>query len=466
MASTTAQSQQGQGQPTTPFGPLMRREHFFFSPAYTPLNHGSYGTYPRSVRAAHLVVQEECEAAPDAFIVIKWAERLRAARGRVAQILGIPTSTSETEDRTDELVFVPNATTGIDTVLKNLKWAKGDVILVYEFCYDSVRGGLQWAVETFGVRVEVVALDVPMGDDAVVQAMVGAARRVNSNSNAENGNAKERVRLAIIDAVVSMPGFRVPFERLVPALQAEGALVLVDAAHGIGHVEIDIEALKPDFLVTNLHKWFFVPRAAAALYVPRRHQALIRTSLPTSYLFRRLGNEGGGNAFVELFDFTATMDTTNYLTIDAAITFRNETCGGEAAITSYCRALARDSAAIVASIFGTEVMDVSDSGSYSCMRDCNFANVRLPLEISDSDSGSSESGSLGIIKPSDAKKVTLWFKRTGVEESGMYFQCCVYRGQFWWRLSAMVYLDVEDFRKGAEVLRGLCGRAGRGEWVG
>ena len=109
-----------------------------------------------------------------------------------------------------------------------------------------------------------------------------------------------------------MPGLRVPFERLVPALQAEGALVLVDGAHGIGHVNIDLSILNPDFFVTNLHKWFFVPRGCAALYIPRRNQHLIRTTLPTSYKFRprkELGNQAKAcdddtRLFVEMFDFT------------------------------------------------------------------------------------------------------------------------------------------------------------------
>lgn len=92
----------------------------------------------------------------------------------------------------------------------------------------------------------------------------------------------------------------------------------------------------------------------------------------------------------------------------------------------------------------------------SCMRECNFANVRLPLEIGDGD---------GRIELSRAAGLTDWIKETGVAESGYYFQTCLYAGALWWRLSGMVYVDVEDFRRGAVALRALCERARRGEYL-
>lgn len=290
-------------EPSTPFGSAMRKAHFSFGPHYTPLNHGSYGAYPVSVRRAHEAARTAMDEAPDPFIALEYHDRLLPHRRIAAQALGLG------EESVDELVFVPNATTGSDTVLKNLVWEAGDTVLCYELVYDALAMGLSWVQETHGVGVHIVRVAWPVSDDELVEAMVGAAREINAQPG-------RRVRLAIVDTVISMPGLRVPFERLVPALQAEGALVLVDGAHGVGHVDIDLSVLKPDFLVTNLHKWFFVPRGCAAFYVARRHQHLIRTTLPTSHKFRpkrELGDaavevdkEGEGRAFADMFDFTGT----------------------------------------------------------------------------------------------------------------------------------------------------------------
>ncbi|KAI0128109.1 putative aminotransferase family protein [Hypoxylon sp. NC0597] len=429
--------------PDVPFGASFRKAHFAFSPHYTPLNHGSYGTFPVSVRRAHDTLRAEVDAAPDPFIALEFHDRLVPHRALAAKVLNCPD--------VDELVFVPNATTGSDTVLKNLEWREGDTILCYELIYDSLAKGLAWLEETHGVHVHVVRVAWPIPDDELVQAMVDAARQINSEPG-------RRVRLAVVDTIVSMPGIRVPFERLVPALQAEGALVLVDGAHGIGHIPIDLASLSPDFFVTNLHKWFFVPRGCAAFYVPKKHQHLIRTTLPTSHKFiprKELGEAkvDDGNAFVEQFDFTGTDDTTAWLCVQAALDFRSNVCGGEAAIQKYSYEVAQHSAEAAAEILGTSIMDCEGS----CLRDCFFANVRLPLELG--------TDGPGKVDPAHAEVVSDWFKITGIRENNMYFQTCFYRDAWWWRISGMIYVEVEDFRRAAQVLKGLCERVRDGEHV-
>ncbi|KAI0379309.1 putative aminotransferase family protein [Hypomontagnella monticulosa] len=432
--------------PSVPFGPAMRKTHFSFGSHYTPLNHGSYGAYPVSVRRTHEAMRAALDEAPDPFIALEYHDRVLPHRRIAAEALGVTD--------VDELVFVPNATTGSDTVLKNFVWQDGDVVLCYELIYDALAMGLSWVQETRGVGVHVVRLAWPVSDDEVVAAMVSAAKEINAQPG-------KRVRLAIVDTVVSMPGIRVPFERLVPALQAEGALVLVDGAHGVGHVDIDLSVLKPDFFVTNLHKWFFVPRGCAAFYVAKQHQSLIRTTLPTSHKFRpkrELGEmtagerEGEGRAFVGMFDFTATDDTTAWLCVETALDFRNNVCGGQKAIQDYSHKVAQESAVVAAEILGTDIMDCPGS----CIRDCFFANVRLPLDLGTGP---------GQIDPAHKDKVSDWFKATGYRESGMYFQTCLYRGVWWWRVSGMIYVDVDDFRRGAKVLKDLCARARNGEHV-
>jgi hercynylcysteine S-oxide lyase len=103
----------------------------------------------------------------------------------------------------------------------------------------------------------------------------------------------------------------------------------------------------------------------------------------------------------------------------------------------------------------------------SNMRECNFANIRMPLELGSKDdfqNSPTVSGN-GRVNPDHADKVAEWIKYVGCAESGIYFQNFLYRGNWWWRISGMIYLEEDDFRRGAKVLKALCKRVRDGKYL-
>ncbi len=116
-------------------------------------------------------------------------------------------------------------------VLRNLRFEPGDVVLhftsIYPSCLKTIR-----SLEEAGAPLTARAIDVlyPAEDDEVVDALEAAAREVAAEG--------KRVKLAIFDSIVSGPGVRVPWERLVATCRRLGILSLVDAAHGIGHIDM------------------------------------------------------------------------------------------------------------------------------------------------------------------------------------------------------------------------------------
>lgn len=143
-------------------------------------------------------------------------------------------------------MIVQNATTGVGTVLRALQFERGDKIVFFDFIYGACRSAVQYAEETthvVGVEIPVV---FPLGDDEIVGRLRDAIRREQSEGAC--------VRVAIFDTIVSMPGLRLPFERMVAVCRELGVLSLVDGAHGIGHIQLDLGALDADFFVSNCHK--------------------------------------------------------------------------------------------------------------------------------------------------------------------------------------------------------------------
>lgn len=79
--------------------------------------------------------------------------------------------------------------------------------------------------------------------------------------------------VAVIDSIVSEPGVRLPWREMVAVCREEGVWSIVDAAHSIGQEpEIKLAVARPDFYVTNCHKWLYAKRSIAVLYVPFRYE--------------------------------------------------------------------------------------------------------------------------------------------------------------------------------------------------
>lgn len=225
-------------EPIIPFGRPLRDAHFLIAPEYTPLNHGSYGTYPKSVRDDFHKWQALSEARPDPWVRYDYPRHLDSSIDTIASFMGVPAA---------DVVLVKNASTGVNTVFRSLRFVEGDVILHLSTVYGANAKTFEYLRET--TPVDSVSLDMqyPVSDDETVQMFCESVEDIKLHGRTP--------RVAIFDTITSMPGVRVPWERLVERCSAMGVLSFVDAAHGVGHLELDLQKYQPDFLVSNLHKY-------------------------------------------------------------------------------------------------------------------------------------------------------------------------------------------------------------------
>ena len=213
------------------------RSQFFFPPEYTPLNHGSFGTYPKPVKEALNHYQILAENRPDTFIRSTYPALLNESRSQVAALLRVPV---------EEVVLVQNVTIGINTVLRALVWEPGDVILYFETVYGAIEKTIEYICEMTPAQAERIEAHYPISDQALVKLFVEKVVQVQ-----ERG---QKVKMAIFDTVSSIPGVAVPWIRLVQECKDRGIYSMVDGAHGIGLLDLDLGKVQPDFFVSNLHK--------------------------------------------------------------------------------------------------------------------------------------------------------------------------------------------------------------------
>jgi selenocysteine lyase/cysteine desulfurase len=347
-------------------------------------------------------------------------------------------------------VLCPNVTTATNTVLHNLVWEEGDVIVYTSGVYGALEKTIDYVVESTPARSVKVELDLPRGDDEILDLFKETLRREKERAKRDPKKRDPKI-VAVFDTIVSMPGLLMPFERLVRLCREEGVMSLVDAAHGVGQIPLNLSDLDPDFLVTNCHKWLFVPRSVAAFYVARRNQHLIRTTLPTSHGFRSAQKEGAydpmpasseTNDFVRQFEYFGTIDGAPYCCIEGALDFRDRVCGGEAAIRTYCTDLARRAERILVDRLGTESFNIPETHRVF------FAHVRLPITVGDANSGCD-------VPKGDVDTVTQFMNKEFVDTYRTFLYLLFYRGAWWARLSATVYVDIRDCEYAARVLEDL-----------
>ncbi len=319
--------------------PAPLRRHWPLDPAVVYLNHGSCGACPRPVLAAQRQLRDRLEAEPVRFLAREFPALLEAARDRCAAFLGC--------DR-EALVFVPNATTGVNAVLRSLvlpgpggagpPLRPGDEILLGDHAYPACRNAVSFLAERHGIVPRVARIPFPLADPG--EAVEAVLRAVTP-----------RTRLVLLDQVTSPTGMVLPVGEIVPVLEGRGVPVLVDGAHAPGMVELQLDRLGASFWTGNAHKWLCAPKGAAFLVVAERwRDRVVPGTISHGWARRRPGQ----SRFHALFDWTGTTDPTAVLAIPAALDFLGGLVpGGLAALRERNRALALRAREILCGALGT-----------------------------------------------------------------------------------------------------------------
>ena len=272
------------------------RSHWPLDPDVTFLNHGSFGACPETVLAAQEVLRRRLERQPVQFMMRELEPALDAARSEMAAFVG-----AEPED----LVFVPNATTGVNSVLRSYPLREGDELLTTDHAYNACRNTLDWVAERSGARVVVVPIPFPVEDSQqIVDAILS--------------RATDATRLALLDHITSPTGFVLPLESIVQGLRERGVESLVDGAHAPGMIDLDVSATGAAYYTGNCHKWICAPKGAAFLWVRRDRQGHVR---PVTISHGANATRSDRSRFLLEFDWVGTQDPTAYLTVPEALRF-------------------------------------------------------------------------------------------------------------------------------------------------
>ena len=208
------------------------------------LNPGTYGPMPTRVadtlRAWYTMLEREGPWAPP--VVERSQDAYEATRVKVADLLGA---------NPEEIALTRSVTDGIDTVAFGLAWRPGDEIIISDQEHESGWVNWQLVAKRYGVEVKVVEL---AADEESLLTSLDALMT-------------DRTRLVFLSHVSCRSGLVIPAAEVCRFVHERGALVMLDGAHAVGQMPVDVRELGCDFYTGCGHKWLMGPQGTGFLYI-------------------------------------------------------------------------------------------------------------------------------------------------------------------------------------------------------
>lgn len=277
------------------------RSMFLLDPDVIFLNHGSFGACPRPVFDSYQHWQRELERQPVEFIQRRQDELIDSARSRLARELNVPD---------DDVVFVPNATSGLNVFARSMQLQPDDEILATDHEYGALNLTWRHVCARTGAKYVQQAIPLPVTTpESVIETLWQGVT--------------DRTKVIFISHLTSPTALIFPIAEICRRAREAGIISIIDGAHAPGQLPLDLTVIGADVYSGNCHKWMCSPKGAAFLYVRPEHQPMVE-ALTVSWGwgegFRPYAGESRSQ-FIRRNQWQGTRDSASYLAVPAALDF-------------------------------------------------------------------------------------------------------------------------------------------------
>ncbi|MEI6291168.1 MAG: aminotransferase class V-fold PLP-dependent enzyme [Chloroflexota bacterium] len=322
---------------------------FMLDPSVVFLNHGSFGAVPAVVFENYQYWQRRLELQPVLFLGREFDELLQRSRAALAEYIN---------SSVNDVVYIPNATFGVNMIARAIKFNPGDEILSTDHEYGACDLAWQHVIKNTGAIYKKVKLLFPiLSEEELINSIFDGVT--------------EKTKVIYISHITSPTAIILPIEKICKRARELGILSIIDGAHGPGQVDLDMLKINADVYIGNCHKWLMAPKGAGFIYCNQAAQEIIE---PLVVSWGSADTDKGGSKFINRLQWTGTNDPAAYLTVASAIQFIKDNQWNN--VRADCRKLLSTAISEIASITGLQSYYDHLSKYY-----CQMASVRIPDNI-------------------------------------------------------------------------------------
>ena len=373
---------------------------FHLDRTYLNVNHGSYGSAPKYVHEKLREYQLMAELNPDRWFRLDIQNRMKTLREILSNYVHC---------NADDLVLIDNASMGINSILKSLKFSTNETILYYNVAYGMVKLTLEYVSKELFRQEQIIQIDLDQQSIQNTTLLLDKTQLVIDQM--------KNVRLIVFDHISSTPAVRFDIKTMIEYFRQQNILTLIDGAHAVGAIHLNLTDLNPDFYLSNNHKWLFSHRSSAFLYVKKSLQTLIHPIITSFGYLQSYQNE---------FFWLGTKDYSAFLTIQDALEFR-QSIANETDLINYNHQLACEAGQQIAQRWNTTTL-TNDQQWITTMN-----NIQLPL----------------VIKTVDQMNRLY---QTLIDQHNIFLPMFQFDQKFYCRISAQIYMELKDYQKLAHLV--------------
>ncbi len=230
----------------------------------------------------------------------------------------------------NNLVYVQNATSGLNVIARSFPLEQGDEILTTDHEYGALDMTWEWMCGKSGAKYIKHPVPIPVTThEEFVESFWSAVT--------------PKTKIIFMSHITSPTALIFPVKDICARARAAGILTVIDGAHAPGQIPIDLTAIEADIYSGNFHKWLCAPKGSAFLYVRPEQQEWVE-SLTVSWGWR------GESTFITRNQYQGTRDAASFLATPTAIKFQEE--HNWPAVRERCHGLAREARSRISERFG------------------------------------------------------------------------------------------------------------------